>query len=190
MRAEEGADMAKSGFAYLRQHHVGLLALFIALGGTAYAASLPRNSVGTAQLKNNAVTSVKVKDHSLLSKDFKAGQLVRGPQGIPGGQGAMGPQGLPGPPGPRGADGRNAATSVSVADSAGVTIAAGATQAATASCPPGSTAVGGGGFTDSGDATMTDSFPTDSPPTTWEVDYRDDTVADDVIHASVVCASP
>ena len=61
---------------------VSLLALFIALGGGAYAvAQLPRNSVGTAQLKANAVTSAKVKNGSLTSKDFKRGTLhgVRGP---------------------------------------------------------------------------------------------------------------
>ena len=40
---------------------VSLLALFVALGGTGYAAfSLPTNSVGTKQLKNGAVTSKKV----------------------------------------------------------------------------------------------------------------------------------
>jgi hypothetical protein len=42
---------------------VSLLALFLALGGTTYAAtSLPKNSVGTKQLKKNAVTSPKIKD--------------------------------------------------------------------------------------------------------------------------------
>jgi len=57
-------------------------ALFIALGGTSYAAiTIPRNSVGAAQLRTNAVTSAKVKDHSLLSKDFKAGELPAGPKG-------------------------------------------------------------------------------------------------------------
>ena len=52
---------------------VGCLALLLALGGTGYAASqaLPRNSV----------TSVQVKDRSLLARDFKAGQLPRGPAG-------------------------------------------------------------------------------------------------------------
>jgi hypothetical protein len=45
---------------------ISLIALFVALGGTTYAAtSLPRNSVGTAQLKNKAVTSAK------LSKGLK-----------------------------------------------------------------------------------------------------------------------
>jgi hypothetical protein len=39
------------------------LALFVALGGGAYAAAtLPKNSVGTPQLKNNAVTAKKVKN--------------------------------------------------------------------------------------------------------------------------------
>lgn len=37
---------------------LSLLALFVALGGTTYAAAtLPKNSVGTKQLKKNAVTS-------------------------------------------------------------------------------------------------------------------------------------
>ena len=39
---------------------ISLIALFVALGGTTYAAtSLPANSVGTRQLKNGAVTSKK-----------------------------------------------------------------------------------------------------------------------------------
>jgi hypothetical protein len=77
--------------SYLRRHHIGLLALGIALTGTAYAATLPKNSVGTRQLKNgavgakeikrNAVSSSKVKNRSLLAKDFKAGQLPKGPKG-------------------------------------------------------------------------------------------------------------
>ena len=38
---------------YGRRHHVGLLALIFALGGTSYAAvRLPSHSVGTAQLQN------------------------------------------------------------------------------------------------------------------------------------------
>jgi hypothetical protein len=42
---------------------ISLIALFVALGGTTYAAtSLPKNSVGTKQLKKNAVTGVKIKN--------------------------------------------------------------------------------------------------------------------------------
>ena len=54
------------------------IALFIALGGGAYAVTVPRNSVGPSQLKNNAVTSDKVKGRSLLVSDFKSGQLALG----------------------------------------------------------------------------------------------------------------
>jgi hypothetical protein len=53
--------MLRSLASYFRQHHVGVLALFVALSGTAYAATLPRHSVGTAQLKRNAVTAPKIK---------------------------------------------------------------------------------------------------------------------------------
>lgn len=46
---------------YLARHHWGILATFIALGGTAYASSqLPRNSVGTAQIRRGAVTLTKI----------------------------------------------------------------------------------------------------------------------------------
>jgi hypothetical protein len=41
---------------------ISLIALFVALGGTTYAATgLPKNSVGTKQLKKNAVTGPKIK---------------------------------------------------------------------------------------------------------------------------------
>jgi hypothetical protein len=97
--------------AWLRSHLtfanvVSLMALFVALGGGAYALTLPKNSVGAKQLKKNAVqgskikngavTSSKVKDASLLSTDFKPGQLPSGPQGPQGSQGSQGPQGPPG----------------------------------------------------------------------------------------------
>jgi hypothetical protein len=57
--------------SYLRRHHVGMLALFIALSGTAYAATLPRNSVGTAQLKKNAVTTPKIKKSAVTTRKIK-----------------------------------------------------------------------------------------------------------------------
>jgi hypothetical protein len=57
--------------SYLRRHHVGMLALFLALSGTAYAATLPRNSVGTVQLKRNAVTAQKVKKNAVTSPKIK-----------------------------------------------------------------------------------------------------------------------
>jgi hypothetical protein len=91
---------------------IALLALFVAMGGVGYAAfSLPKNSVGSKQIKANAVNSSKVQDGSLLPGDFNAGQLPAGPkgdqgiqgiQGDQGVQGVQGTQGLTGDTGPRG----------------------------------------------------------------------------------------
>jgi hypothetical protein len=64
---------------------VACIALAVALTGTSYAVVvLPRGSVGTPQLKRGAVVSAKVKDHSLLRRDFRAGQIPAGAQGPPG----------------------------------------------------------------------------------------------------------
>jgi hypothetical protein len=82
---------------------VALLALFVALGGSAYAAiKLPKNSVGTKQLKDSSVTSAKVREHSLLASDFKTGEVPSGPQGPKGDAGPQGPKGDAGPQGPKG----------------------------------------------------------------------------------------
>jgi hypothetical protein len=79
---------------------VASLALFIALGGVGYAATeLPAKSVGTPQLKADAVTSGKVKNHTLLKADFKIGQI---PAGARGANGPAGPAGAAGPIGPKG----------------------------------------------------------------------------------------
>ena len=49
------------------------LALFIALGGSSYAAlSLPRNSVGTQQIRPGAVRSADVKNRSLQVADLSS----------------------------------------------------------------------------------------------------------------------
>jgi hypothetical protein len=48
---------------YLKRHHVGIIALFVALGGTTYAATqLPAGSVGSSQLRAGAVTSAKIQN--------------------------------------------------------------------------------------------------------------------------------
>ena len=63
---------------------IACAALFVALGGTGYAVTrLPANSVTTVQVKNG----------SLLARDFKKGQLPRGPIGPAGPAGPAGPGG-------------------------------------------------------------------------------------------------
>lgn len=83
-------------------------ALFVALGGTAYATGIvvPRDSVGDAQIRGHAVrgkhvasdaiTTSKVRNGSLRAEDFRKGDLPAGAQG------PMGPAGPAGPAGPKG----------------------------------------------------------------------------------------
>jgi hypothetical protein len=92
---------------------VACLALAVALGGTGYAAvSLPRNSVGTDQLRAGAVTSAKVQDFTLRRSDFRPGTLLRGARGLPGPAGPTGAPGPAGPAGPAGAAGTIGAITV------------------------------------------------------------------------------
>jgi hypothetical protein len=181
--------------SYVRRHHLGMLALFVALSGTAYAATLPRNSVGTAQLKRNAVTSAKVKPFSLLASDFRRGQLPAGPQGPQGPTGPRGPEGLHGvegprgPVGPRGPEGPAGATNVTVRQGAADV------GSSVAMCNPGEVAVGGGGFTlETGEPTFlaySAPTPTTGTPTGWGVTAG--TVAGSAapsVQAYVVCAAP
>ena len=85
------------------------MALVVALGGSAYAANTVRSTdikngeVKRVDLANNAVTSGKVKNGALLSRDFKAGQIPAGQKGATGATGATGPKGDKGDKGDAGA---------------------------------------------------------------------------------------
>jgi hypothetical protein len=53
------------------------IAVFIALGGTSYAAfKLPKNSVGAKQLKKNAVLTAKIKKEAVTAAKVKKGSLT------------------------------------------------------------------------------------------------------------------
>jgi hypothetical protein len=53
------------------------IALFVALGGSAYAATkLPKNSVGTKQLKAGSVTTPKIKNGAIASAKIKDGAIT------------------------------------------------------------------------------------------------------------------
>ena len=97
-----------------------VLALFVALGGTSYAAvALSKGSVKSKHLAKGAVTSKKVKDGSLGARDFRRGSLPAGVAGAPGSQGAAGPAGPPGPAGERGAQGAKGDTGPSTGPAGG-----------------------------------------------------------------------
>lgn len=96
------ARMSRSRSRLTFANVVSVLALFVALSGTATAAVLitgknVKDGTLTGQdIKNNSVASADVKDRSLLAKDFKPGQLVSGAPG------PVGPAGAPGEPGAKG----------------------------------------------------------------------------------------
>ena len=107
---------------------VACIALVVALGGTTYAAiSLPARSVGTPQLKPDAVTSLKVKNGTLKLVDFAKGEVPDGPRGAQGPAGRKGDTGAIGATGPAGATGPPGPTSAYVdTNDLTVTVPAGA----------------------------------------------------------------
>jgi hypothetical protein len=72
------------------------VAVFIALGGSSYAAlkvtgkQVKDSSLTGADIRNSSLTGSDVKDRSLRAVDFKSGQLPRGPKGDPGPKGDTG----------------------------------------------------------------------------------------------------
>ncbi|HEX8754453.1 MAG TPA: hypothetical protein VF731_13655 [Solirubrobacterales bacterium] len=60
---------------------IATLALFIALGGVAVAAGLPKNSVGTRQLKRGAVTAAKIRKQAVTSGKIAPGAVIPGKLG-------------------------------------------------------------------------------------------------------------
>ena len=58
---------------YVRQHHIALLALFIALGGTAWAAA----TINSKDVVDNSLKSVDLKDgKGVKAADVAPGELV------------------------------------------------------------------------------------------------------------------
>jgi hypothetical protein len=107
-------------FRHLKSNAVAYVSLFVALGGTSYAASqLPKNSVTSTQIKDgsvksadlakNGVTSTQIKDGSIKSADLVKGVVTTGPAGPAGPAGAGGPGGPQGDKGDKGDDGTDGA---------------------------------------------------------------------------------
>jgi hypothetical protein len=140
---------------------IACVALLVSLAGTSVAAvtAIPRSSVGTAQLKDNAVTSRKVKNFSLLRRDFKRGQIPPGPTG------ARGPQGPAGPAGISALERRDIVTPTSSAN----------TKTLSAVCPTGKRIVSGGARATgagAGKVSIVEAFP-DSDGTKFNATARE-----------------
>jgi hypothetical protein len=89
---------------HVARNAVGYLALFVALGGTSYAAiKLPANSVGTKQVRKGAVTLRMLAPSARVAlRSSGTGNGPAGPAGPQGQTGQQGPKGEVGPAGPAG----------------------------------------------------------------------------------------
>jgi uncharacterized iron-regulated membrane protein len=140
------------------------LALFVALGGGAYAATAPPvNSVGLKQLRNNSVVTAKIKanavngakvlDNSLTGADINESTLSKVPMAAAADTAT-----------------RAAAAALDKATyktAAGTAPAGSAANAATATCDSGQHVIGGGVKLDSpGIGVVNDSYP-DTSNTAW-----------------------
>jgi hypothetical protein len=101
---------------------VALVALTVALSGTAYAGltirskDVANNSLRGIDIRTGSLTTTDIRDKSLRARDFRDGELPSGaagpagatgdagPAGPAGQAGARGPEGPTGPTGPAGAD--------------------------------------------------------------------------------------
>jgi hypothetical protein len=119
---------------------VSCVALFIALGGTGYAAfKLPRNSVGSRELRTNAVGHAEIADDAVRGDNVRDGSLdlrdlssrARGAlAGDRGPAGSQGPQGPSGANGAVGAPGKDAVSLWAIVDSFGVLFGGNAAESA------------------------------------------------------------
>lgn len=154
------------------------LALVVALGGTSYAAiRLPAHSVGTLQLKPDAITSAKVRDGSLQRRDFRPGQLRVG----------KGAQGDRGPAGPRGPAGDASVAVVDYNRSDPIAVHAGATVAGSVACDAGMKVVGGGVYANPAGMTVESSVPQSADE--WVVSMRNDSTAASAFQVYAICAT-
>lgn len=187
---------------------VSVLALFIALGGTGYAAiKLPANSVGTREIKQR---SVQTSDMALSARPSKSNKLfraavtdvvldpntqavvdslagaVKGEKGEKGDAGSAGPQGGAGPAGVSG---------YVIRDAYSGTIGAGQEVGAEAKCLAGERVISGGGRFEA-DGGPSGALPVSSYPqddvngSSWVAIYSNGSSAPSgKVHAFAVCAN-
>ena len=179
---------------------VAYLALFAALGGSAYAAVI----VTGKNIKDATITGRDVRNQSLGTNKLSAAAVSSltgqrgpaGPQGASGGRGPagrngetgpvgpQGPQGQAGPPGPSGISGRQYLTTR-------FDIPPNSARRGRVSCPAGKEALGGGvsNVTYGPSTYVWDSAPDGSSATGWEAGVFNE--ADDVTitdYVWVICA--
>ena len=141
---------------------VAFIALFVAIGGSSYAVTrFPTNSVGSKQLRKNAVTGAKVKNGSLTAADIRVSSLA----GVASAASATNATNAGHATAAAGLDrvqyvNQPGSVGPGTPDPADPTVVTAGIGAASAGCPPGTLAVGGGvGVDDRSNTSVVDSFP-------------------------------
>lgn len=173
---------------------VALLALFVALGGTGYAAI----KVTGRNVVNSSLTGADIRNGSLSIADLSDGTVKTligepgpaGPAGVTGAQGAPGPQGAQGATGQRGPSGF---TGTSFNSGPSLNLDANEYGSVYADCEPGQIATGGGVVWDSLDGLqyISESGPTvnsQDVPVGWHASVTNGSATERNAWAFVVCA--
>ncbi len=182
---------------------IAYLALFAALGGSAYAAA----TITGSNIKDGTITGKDVKNRSLGTEKLSAMALSSlgaergpaGPQGPKGGTGPAGPKGGTGPAGPKGdtgpaglqgpaGPGGPSGISGWEYHIAGVVAPPGYSRVTQANCTAGKKALGGGASSTGVLTDVMDSAPTDNG-TGWVVRSRNTDTIQATVYAWVICAS-
>lgn len=182
---------------------ISCVALFVALGGSSYAAvKLNANSVGSREIKNRSVKLADLdptirpsKSSKLfrtavadtLTTDQVLGALSSAVEGDPGAPGATGSTGAQGPAGP-------AAITVRTADGNEIQVGQGGSSSAAATCHAGEKVVGGGGVfagtpQDGGILTLSEPDTSSPQAQAWIVNFSLPSFAQGHARAFAVCAA-
>lgn len=182
--------MTRRLLGHFQQHLVGYLALFVALGGTSFAAAALIN--GT-QIKPHTIPKNRLTNSAIASLEGSRGP--RGPAGPAGATGATGATGAPGAAGSAGATGPAGVSGYQRVSAVGVTVpTGGADVSALAECPTGTQAISGSYLTTgaTGVKIRTESsayaIANDGNPG-WAVTVANDGTAVGTLHVSVICAN-
>ena len=158
---------------------ISLIALFVALGGTSYAAiHLPKNSVAAKQLKKNSVTGTKIKNRAVTKAKINTSGLTV----------------------PNATNAANAAVAASLSGAKYVVSASVSNPATsqntgtgTVTCPAGTFVVGGGAFGSSGgqQQAINTSIPIESggspAPNAWRVDMNNASASAFTFNVYAIC---
>jgi hypothetical protein len=179
---------------FARQNTIALLALFFALGGTAFGAAsfingsqIKPHTIAKNRLTNAAIVQLKGNRGPRGAQGAQGSRGATGAQGVQGNQGVQGVQGNQGPPGPVDLD----------YETASLTVAADADGLGQVPCPSNMVATGGGATTDPVSPAITinesDWINWALPPfvaNAWEASIHNGSASSATLFVDVICASP